>query len=62
MWILAIKRPYYPSVEEFETREEAFAAAEDWLADNAAFVGGGQYDSHVYIAEVAIHMTAKSDY
>lgn len=59
VWLVVIDRPYYPSVEEFETREQAEEAAREVAAEEDT---GGTYTGMVYVAEVLSRQSVKTDH
>jgi len=60
MWIFAQSRPYYPSIEEFGTREEAEREMESFLADEGS--SDGEHETVVYVAEVSTTTAIRTHY
>lgn len=66
MWIVAMQRPYYPHVEEFDSGDDrddelnARLAARKLVSEEGAPVG--EYESKVYVARVERVETIRTDY
>ena len=60
MWILAISRPYYPSVEEFATEDEAKQAMDSFLAEDHS--DDGKHKAVAFVAEVTSRQVARTHY
>lgn len=59
-WIVACTQPYYPWMEEFNTREEADAYAQKWLSANGT--EDGHHTVEVFVAEVTFKASTKTHY
>lgn len=59
MWVVGINRPYYPSLEFFENKEDADKAYLELLDEEYA---EGQYDIKVFIAKVEFVANIKTEY
>lgn len=60
MYVVTKNNAYYPSVEYFDTIEEANAQRDEWLIDMASV--GGKYECKVTVAHVIETRTVNSDY
>ena len=60
MWIAAKSNPYYNTVEEFDTPEEAMAQSDEWYAELNK--DDGEHHCKIYVCEVLICADMKTYY
>lgn len=58
MWIFVVDRPYYPSVDEYGTKNEAEEALSAFLAEEGE--DDGTHTTIAYVAEVSRRRTTKT--
>ena len=59
-YLVVINRPYYPSMDKFETEEEANVAFQKAIDD--VFQEGGFHEAAIYVAKVTQVAGGRSDY